>query len=275
MTDRYAVVGNPVAHSLSPEIHAAFARQTGQDIEYAKLLAPPEEFTVTVLKFRALGGNGVNVTVPFKHEAWTLADVRTADAEDARAVNTLAFRDGKIVGHNTDGIGMLTDIETNLGFSVRGKRVLLMGAGGATYGVTQPLLKAKPSRLVVANRTLGKAEALAAHFKPVAEREQIAMSAQSYADLGGDQFDLVINATSAGLADTMPPLPAGLFANSALAYDMVYAKTTPFMRFAQMEGARTADGIGMLVEQAAAAFFFWRGVQPQTQAVIAELKNRK
>jgi shikimate dehydrogenase len=274
MTDRYAVVGNPVAHSLSPEIHASFARQTGQDIEYARLLAPLEEFTVTVLRFRELGGRGVNVTVPFKHEAWTLADLRTPDAEGARAVNTLAFRDGKIVGHNTDGIGMLTDIETNLGFPVRDKRVLLMGAGGATYGVTQPLLKAKPSRLVVANRTFDKAEALVAHFKQVAEPEQIAMSAQSYADLGGDQFDLVINATSAGLSDTMPPLPAGLFATSGLAYDMVYAKTTPFMRFAQTEGARTADGIGMLVEQAAAAFFFWRGVRPQTQSVIAELKNR-
>jgi shikimate dehydrogenase len=274
MTDRYAVVGNPVAHSLSPEIHAAFARETGQDIEYTRLLAPLDAFTATVLKFRAQGGRGVNVTVPFKHEAWTLAEVRTDHAEDARAVNTLAFRDGKVTGHNTDGIGLVTDIETNLGFSVRDKRVLLMGAGGATYGVAQPLLKAHPSSLVVANRTPAKAHTLVGHFNHSAQRERVALFAQSYAELGRDQFDLIINATSAGLTDEMPPLPAGIFAASGLAYDMVYGKTTPFMRFAQDQGARSADGLGMLVEQAAAAFFFWRGVRPHTQAVIAQFRSR-
>ncbi len=274
MTDRYAVVGNPVAHSLSPEIHAAFARETGQDIDYVKLPAPLTEFAATVLEFRALGGCGVNVTVPFKHEAWSLAEVRTDDAQNARAVNTLAFRDGTIIGHNTDGIGLVTDIETNLGFPIQDKRVLLMGSGGASYGVTQPLLKAKPSRLVVTNRTLPKAQTLVRHFEHVAQQEQVAMSAQAYEELGAERFDLVINATSAGLVGKMPALPRGVFSASGLAYDMVYRKTTPFMQFAQSEGARSADGLGMLVEQAAAAFFFWRGVHPRTRPVIEEFRRR-
>jgi shikimate dehydrogenase len=272
MTDRYAVVGHPVAHSLSPEIHAAFARQTGQDIDYVKLPAPLDGFAATVLKFRDEGGKGVNVTLPFKHEAWSLAGERAGDAAAAGAVNTIVFKDGKISGHNTDGLGLVADLEQNLRFALRDKRVLLMGAGGATYGVMQPLLKARPRQVVVANRTLAKVQDLVAHFEKFAQLAQDGTSARSYAGLAGAQFDLVINATSAGLQDEMPPLPAGIFAAGALAYDMVYGKQTPFMKFAQKHGARTADGLGMLVEQAAEAFFIWHGVRPDTSPVIEKLR---
>jgi shikimate dehydrogenase len=271
MTDRYAVVGHPVAHSLSPQIHAAFARQTGHDIDYVRLPAPLAAFAATVMKFRAGGGRGVNVTLPFKHEAWELAQLCAGDAAEARAVNTLDFRDGKITGHNTDGAGLIADLEKNLRFAVSGKRVLVMGAGGATYGVMQPLLKARPALVVVANRTLAKAQGLVAHFRQFAPIE---LTAQPYERLANAQFELVINATSTGLQDAMPPLPAGIFAAGALAYDMVYGKCTPFMEFARQHGARTADGLGMLVEQAAEAFLIWRGVRPDTPQVIETLRNQ-
>jgi shikimate dehydrogenase len=273
MTDRYAVVGHPVAHSLSPEIHAAFARQTGQDIEYIRLPALPDAFAATVLKFRAGGARGVNVTLPFKHEAWELAEACVGDAAHARAVNTLDFRDGRIAGHNTDGAGLVADLEKNIGFAVHARRVLVMGAGGATYGVMQALLKSRPARLVVANRTLQKAQDLIVHFAGTAAAAQTDLSAQAYAQLAGAQFDLVINATSAGLTDEMPPLPDDIIAANGLAYDMVYGKRTPFLRFAQQHGAKNYDGLGMLVEQAAAAFFIWRGIRPETRPVIAMLRG--
>jgi shikimate dehydrogenase len=273
MTDRYAVVGHPVAHSLSPQIHAAFARQTGQDIEYIRLPAPPDAFAATVLKFRAGGAAGVNVTLPFKHEAWELAAARVGDAAHARAVNTLDFRDGRIAGHNTDGAGLVADLEKNIGFAVEARRVLVMGAGGATYGVMQALLKTRPARLVVANRTLQKAQNLIVHFAGTAAAAQTDLSAQAYAPLAGARFDLVINATSAGLTDEMPPLPDDIIAAGGLAYDMVYGKRTPFLRFAQQRGAKSYDGLGMLVEQAAAAFFIWRGIRPETRPVIAMLRS--
>ena len=272
MTDRYAVVGNPVAHSLSPEIHAAFARQTGQDIEYGNLPAPLDGFAATVDKFRVAGGKGVNVTVPFKFDAFRYCEPG-ASAVDAGAVNTLDFRDGKILGHNTDGSGLITDLERNLGVELRGKRVLVMGAGGATCGVMPPLLNARPKLLVVANRTLDKAVSLVARFKQKAQFSLPEMEARPYQSLD-IQFDLVINATSAGLRDEMPALPEGIFAAGALAYDMVYGKETPFMAFARTRGARTADGLGMLVEQAAAAFSIWRGVRPDTRPVIDALRAR-
>jgi len=272
MTDRYAVVGNPVAHSLSPEIHAAFARQTGEDIEYGKLLAPLDGFAATVDKFRAGGGHGVNVTVPFKFDAFRYCEP-TASAVDAEAVNTLDFRAGKILGYNTDGIGLVTDLERNLGFSLCDKRVLIMGAGGATHGVMHPILNARPKLLVVANRTVDKATSLVARLSHSAEFSVTEISARPYPALD-NSFDLVINATSAGLRDEMPPLPEGIFAAGALAYDMVYGKQTPFMAFAQRRGARTADGLGMLVEQAAEAFSIWRSVRPDTRPVIAKLRIR-
>ena len=273
MTDRYAVVGNPVTHSKSPLIHAEFARQSGQDISYTTILAPLDGFGAEVLKFRDAGGKGLNVTVPFKHEAWNLVDAHAGYALDANAVNTIKFSDGRMVGYNTDGIGLVRDIQRNLKYPIQGRRVLLMGAGGATYGVMQPLLSEHPDTLVVANRTLDKAVSLVAHFQKFENLALGGISAQPYQQLSGAQFDLVINATSAGLSDEMPPLPDDIFAADALAYDMVYGKTTPFLRFAQERGARIADGSGMLVEQAAESFFIWRGIRPQSAPVIAMLKT--
>ncbi|HXD50463.1 MAG TPA: shikimate dehydrogenase [Burkholderiales bacterium] len=271
MTDRYAVVGHPVAHSLSPEIHAAFARQTGHNLEYARLLAPLNGFATTVDEFRASGGCGVNVTVPFKFDAFKYCEP-AASALAAEAANTLDFRAGTIRGYNTDGSGLITDLEHNLGFTICGQRVLVMGAGGATYGVLHPLLEAQSKLLVVANRTIDKAVALVERARQKFPGHDLA--AKPYDALDGAQFDLVINATSAGLRDEMPPLPPSVFAPGALAYDMVYARQTPFMTFAKRHGARTADGLGMLVEQAAEAFLIWRGVRPATHAVIAAMRER-
>jgi shikimate dehydrogenase len=273
MTDKYAVIGNPVAHSKSPYIHAEFARQTGQDLSYVALLAPREGMRETMLAFRDAGGRGMNVTLPFKHEAWTSSTIRMGDADAAGAVNTLLFRGDDIIGHNTDGIGLLRDIRDNLGCTVGGCRVLLMGAGGASYGVMAPLLREKPERIIVANRTPDKAHALVAHFSREAAAMSCILAASSYARLAGQQFDIVINATSAGLTNEMPPLHDACFAAGALAYDMVYGNT-PFLAFAQARGARPADGIGMLVEQAAESFCIWRGVRPATSPVIALLKQR-
>jgi shikimate dehydrogenase len=271
MTDQYAVIGNPVEHSLSPSIHAEFARTTGQDIAYGRILAPLEGFNAATLQFRDAGGMGLNVTLPFKHEAWNFVETHEGDATDARAVNTIAFRGGKSVGYNTDGIGLVTDLERNLKVAIRGRRVLLMGAGGASHGVMPALLGAQPEQVVVANRTRDKASALVAHFQRLAG--PVAVSAKAYRQLEGSEFDLVINATSAGLAGEMPPLTRGIFAPDAWAYEMVYGKSTPFIEFAQACRARTADGLGMLVEQAAESFFIWRGVRPETKPVIDMLRK--
>jgi shikimate dehydrogenase len=272
MTDRYAVVGNPVAHSKSPLIHAEFARQTGQDIEYARLLAPLDGFRATVEAFRSAGGSGLNVTLPFKLEAFELAQRRSHRALDAAAVNTLKFDSDGIFGDNTDGIGLVRDLEDNLGLIIGSKRVLLMGAGGAAQGVMGLLLAAGPAALVVGNRTVEKARALVERFRARAGATDI--RASGYGELAGGQFDLVINATSASLSDTVPELPGGVFAAGCTAYDMMYGKgLTPFLELAQRQGAsRLADGLGMLVEQAAESFFVWRGVRPLTAPVIAKLK---
>lgn len=272
MTDRYAVIGNPVAHSKSPQIHAAFARQTGQDIVYERLLAPLDGFRKTVEQFFLEGGKGLNVTVPFKGEACEMMHLSSGDAEYAQAVNTIKLVDGKLNGHNTDGIGLVADLQVNCRFPVRNKRVLLMGAGGATRGVLRPLLQEHAHSLIVANRTLDKAQKLIERLSTFRFRATQSFSASSYAGLANQQFDLVINATSAGLSNDMPPLPEGIFAPDALAYDMVYGRETPFMAFARRQGARAVDGLGMLVEQAAESFYIWRGVRPQTAPVIAQLR---
>lgn len=274
MADKYAVIGNPVEHSLSPAIHAEFARATGQGITYGKILAPLEGFRDAALKFRDQGGKGINVTLPFKHEAWELAGVRSGFALAARAVNTLTFRGSEIIGDNTDGIGLVRDLLRNLKVTLRGKRLLLMGAGGASYGVLEPLLREEPEGVVVANRTPEKAVALVGHFEQFRRYAPGGLSACSYGELKDRQFDLVINATSAGLADTMPPLPSGIFAPGAIAYDMVYSRRTPFMAFAREQGAQVSDGLGMLVEQAAESFFVWRGVYPETRAAMAMLRRQ-
>ncbi|MBL8395377.1 MAG: shikimate dehydrogenase [Candidatus Accumulibacter sp.] len=269
MTDRYCVFGNPVGHSKSPAIHAAFAAQCRQDLSYEAILAPREGFADSVHAFIAAGGRGANVTVPFKEEAYRLATRLTARAERAGAVNTLVFGTDQMLGDNTDGAGLLRDLIDNLGRPIAGKRVLLLGAGGAARGVAGPLLDANPALLVIANRTAGKARDLARCLSGAAERRGCA-----YPELAGLSFDLVINATSASLGGVMLPLPAGVFASGSLAYDMMYGQqTTPFLTLAGNQGAAyLADGLGMLAEQAAEAFAVWRGVRPETALVIAWLR---
>lgn len=271
MPDRYAVIGNPVAHSKSPLIHAEFARETGQDMSYDMIHAGIAEFEAEVERFQAAGGRGLNVTLPFKHRAYALARKRTLRAEEARAVNTLVLGADGIAGDNTDGAGLTRDLVHNVGCGLRGRRVLLMGAGGASYGACGALLAHGPARLVVANRTVDKALALCAHFQ--AHANAAALAASSYPELAGNQFDVVINATSAGLAGEMPALPPGVFAPGATGYEMVYGRKTPFMAFAETCGALVADGLGMLVEQAAESFHLWRGVRPDTRPVIALLRR--
>lgn len=269
--DRYAVIGNPVAHSKSPWIHARFAEETAQNIEYGSVLAPLDAFRATVADFHAAGGRGANVTLPFKEEAFALADVVSPRARAAGAVNTLVFAGDQVRGDNTDGCGLTRDLVINQGFAIAGKRVLLLGAGGAARGVLLPLLEEHPAKLIIANRTVAKAQTLVSGL-PVAWRGKA--DACGYAELGGQSFDLVVNATSAGLSDAPLPLPANLYAPGSLAYDMVYGRRTAFMQAALSDGAsRSTDGVGMLVEQAAEAFFLWRGVRPATAGVLAALRS--
>lgn len=267
--DRYAVIGHPVEHSKSPLIHAAFAQQTGQQIEYGKILAPLDGFAATVASLREQGYAGANVTVPFKFEAYALSTELTARARAAGAVNTLSFKDSDIWGDNTDGVGLVRDIEHNLAVPLAGKRVLLLGAGGAAEGVLGPLLATMPSQLCVANRSISKAESMVVRARPV----DVLLEACSFEALAGRVFDVVINATSSGLSNERLPLPTGLFADGALAYDMMYGRETPFMQYAKEEGVRQiADGLGMLVEQAAEAFYLWRQVRPQTAPIMTMMR---
>lgn len=265
MTDRYAVFGHPIAHSKSPQIHAAFAQQTGQDMAYDAILAPTDGFADSVAQFVAAGGRGANVTVPFKEEAFKLASRLTPRAQRAGAVNTLRFEGADIVGDNTDGAGLVADLTRNLHCSLAGKRILLLGAGGAARGVIEPLLEQQPAALVIANRTVSRAQELADLFGN-------GVTACSF-DAANTPFDVVINATAASLAGELPPLSPAIFEPDMLAYDMMYGRDTPFLSFARSHGAATADGLGMLVEQAAEAFFVWRGVRPDTAAVIAALRT--
>jgi shikimate dehydrogenase len=267
----YAVMGNPVAHSKSPRIHALFAAQTGQRVQYLAIQVDPGGFEQAVSSFVANGGRGLNVTVPFKTNAWELVDERSERAGPAGAVNTIAVRTGgKLYGDNTDGAGLINDITGNLGGVIAGRRVLLLGAGGAARGVLQPLLAQRPAQLVIANRTADRATALAQAFARFG-----ALRGGGYDALEGQAFDLVINATSASLQGDVPPLPEGVLAPQAWCYDMMYGpRPTPFMAWAQNRGAaRISDGLGMLVEQAAEAFALWRDVRPQTAAVIAALRE--
>ena len=263
MSDRYAVIGNPVAHSKSPAIHAQFARATGQDIEYGRIEAPLDGFAREVERFRAAGGKGLNVTLPFKREAFGLCNRVSERACAAEVVNTLRFADS--FGDNTDGVGLVRDLAQNLGYNLGDRSILLLGAGGAAQGVIGALLEAGAARLAVANRTESKASGLAERFRGI--------SALGYDALAGEHFDIVINATSAGLAGAAPVLPQGILGKSVLAYDMVYGRDTPFLAAARAAGARACDGLGMLVEQAAESFFIWRGVRPPTRPVLAKLRG--
>ena len=269
MTDKYAVIGNPIAHSKSPLIHAAFAKQTKQNISYEAVLAPLDGFKATVQDLINQGFKGANVTVPFKFEAFDLCVTRSSQVSLASAVNTMIFADFGVIGHNTDGEGLIEDITVNLKREIKGKRLLLLGAGGAAEGVFQPLLLQHPEILVVANRSLDKAE------KVVSKSHDKAWQgvASTFEDLKNQQFDIVINATSTGLSDSTLPIPDSIFAKNCLAYDMMYGRETPFMRQAHANGAQVADGLGMLVEQAAEAFSLWRGVRPATAPVLDMLRN--
>ena len=271
MTDKYCVFGNPISHSKSPIIQAAFARQTGQDIDYQAILAPTDGFADAVDAFIAEGGKGANVTLPFKQEAYQLATRLTLRAEQAGAVNTLVFNDDEVVGDNTDGVGLLRDIMINLKYPIQGKRILLLGAGGAARGVVGPLLGEHPESLVIANRTVVRARSLAEHFASTGP-----VTGCGYDELAGHVFDIVINATSASLSGTMPPLPEGIFAPGSLAYKMMYGLgDTPFRIFAREQGAgMISEGLGMLLEQAAESFYVWRGVRPDC-APVAELLQQK
>ncbi len=269
MTDKYAVIGNPIAHSKSPLIHQAFAKQTEQDISYERILAPLDGFATTINTLVAQGYKGVNVTVPFKFEAFQLCHSFTQQASLAGAVNTMKITAHGICGNNTDGDGLIRDITHNLKTQIQGKRVLLLGAGGAAEGAFQPLLAENPALLVVANRTLDKAEKIVSksYGKPVPS------IASTFEDLDCQAFDIIINATSTGLTNATLPLSNTIFAAHCLAYDMMYGRETPFMQQAHQNGARVADGVGMLVEQAAEAFYYWRGVRPETQPVIKMVRS--
>lgn len=267
--DQYAVIGNPISHSKSPLIHSLFAEQTGQHMEYRAILAEPDGFAEAAQAFREEGGRGMNVTVPFKTDAWAFCDRLSPGAERAGAVNTLVFGDD-VYGDNTDGPGLVRDLSVNRGLKLAGRRILLLGAGGAARGVMAPLLAARPRVLVVANRTADRAHELALRFSDLGS-----VRASSLEELAGERHDLIINATAAGLEDAVPELPEDVLEEGGACYDMVYGdEPTAFMRWAWAHGAATAcDGLGMLVEQAAESFRIWRGVRPDTGPVLAMLTS--
>lgn len=271
MTDRYAVFGNPVAHSKSPLIHSLFAKQATQDIDYTKQRVEPGQFESAARTFFDEGGKGLNVTVPFKLDAFRFAAETTMRAFQAGAVNTLVRQiDDTILGDNTDGIGLVRDITHNLQWSLIGKRILVIGAGGAVRGIVAPLLKEDPAAVVIANRTASKAHELAALF------EHAALNGVGLDGMPASAFDLIINGSSASLANELPPLPNSIIGQQTACYDMVYGREpTLFLQWAKQQGCHClADGLGMLVEQAAESFFIWRGIRPDTKPVISELRKQ-
>lgn len=271
MSDRYAVFGNPISHSRSPEIHSLFAEQTGQDVIYERQEVPLGTFDQAAKAFLDGGARGMNVTVPFKLDAYDFADSLTERARRAGAVNTLArSAEGIVLGDNTDGAGMVRDIVDNLGWAIANKSVLILGAGGAVRGVLEPLLAQRPASVIIANRTVAKARELAEHFSDLG-----AVEAFSFEALEGRRFDLIINGTSASLGGDLPPLPDNIVTPETCCYDMMYAKgPTVFMVWAASAGAAAvSDGLGMLVEQAAESFYLWRGVRPATNDVILHMRN--
>ncbi len=273
MTDRYAVFGYPINHSKSPRIHQLFAEQTQQNLSYQAQAVPAEQFTTAVSEFFADGGKGLNCTVPLKELAWQYAAEKTPRAEFAKAVNTLKMQaNGLLLGDNTDGCGLVRDLTDNHSITLNGTRLLILGAGGATRGILAPLLEQQPTSLTIANRTVAKAQGLAADFQTLA-----AINACGFEDLAGQQFDIILNATSASLSDQLPPLPDNLLAANGICYDLAYSnQATAFVRWGQQHHAqKSLDGLGMLVEQAAEAFYLWRGIRPKTQDVIALLNAER
>ena len=272
MTDRYAVIGNPIEQSKSPFIHTAFAQVTGQDIEYTKVLGPLGGFAQAVDAFRAAGGKGMNVTAPFKLDAFAYATDLAPSAQMAGAVNAMKFEGDRVYAENFDGVGLVRDVAHNLSCPLKGRRVLVLGAGGATRGALLPMLAEQPAELVIANRTVAKAEELAQLARQY-QGASVPVRGIGYDALAGLAFDVVFNATSSSLSAELPPVPASVFAPGAMAYDLTYGKgLTPFLRLAQQAGVtRLHDGVGMLAEQAAEAFVWWRGVRPDTAEVIRQL----
>ncbi|MBL4608853.1 MAG: shikimate dehydrogenase [Pseudomonadales bacterium] len=268
--DRYGVMGNPIKHSLSPSIHRMFAETSEQNLCYEAMLVAEDAFKQAVEGFSDSGGKGLNVTVPFKEQAWQLATKRSQRAELAGAVNTLSFVDGEIFGENTDGVGLVTDILNNHHGEIKGKRILIVGAGGAVRGILAPILAEQPAELVLVNRTVSKAEGLAEHFQHLGKIHPCGFDA-----LDDRPFDCLINGSSASLGGQLPPLPSGCIAPHSWCYDMMYgAEPTPFNVWAEQQGAaKVMDGLGMLVEQAAEAFFIWRHVRPKTSPVLEALRN--
>ena len=270
MTDHYAVMGNPIAHSKSPRIHTLFARQTGEDLDYRAILVELDGFAAAVETFRQQCGKGLNITVPFKEQAWSLASTRSPRAELAGAVNTLTlYPDGELRGDNTDGAGLVRDLLHNHGATLTGQRVLLLGAGGAARGVVEPLLMEKPALLVIANRTASRAVELARLFCHLGHTEGCGLDA-----VAGQPFDVLINATAASLSGEVPAIAGDTVTPASWCYDMMYGdQPTAFMEWARAQGAvHVMDGLGMLVEQAAESFYIWRGVRPDTAPVIEALR---
>lgn len=270
LTDRYAVFGHPIKHSKSPRIHTVFAEQTGQALEYSAQEVPAGQFSAAVVAFFANGGKGLNCTIPLKELAWAYADVKTERAYTAKAVNTLALQaDGSILGDNTDGIGLVTDLMANHAITLAGRRILILGAGGASRGIIGPILGQSPETIVIANRTIDKAINLAEEF-----HHKGPITGCGFNDLKSKQFDLIINATSTSLSGHVPPLPEDLLAKNGVCYDLAYSNgPTAFVHWGlEQQALKSLDGLGMLVEQAAEAFFIWRGIRPKTRPVI-ELLN--
>ncbi len=269
MQDRYAVIGNPIEHSKSPLIHTAFARSTGEKLTYDRMLGDLQHFEQDVADFFRQGGRGLNVTAPFKERAWHLADSRGSEAEGARAVNTLLqMPDGSLRGENTDGTGLVRDLTLNHDYLLSGSRILLLGAGGAAKGVAGPLLKQGPEQLLIANRTAAKAYSLARQLEDAGKVDWCGLE-----DLEGRQFDLIINGTAAGLNAEIPHIPDEILASGGWVYDLMYAsEPTAFVRWGRAHSAaKSLDGLGMLVEQAAESFFLWRGLRPETSSVVKML----
>jgi len=268
--DRYAVIGNPIAHSKSPSIHTEFAKLTGETLCYTAELVEPGKVKFFIEKFLNENGKGLNITVPFKQDAFQLATQLSERAQRAGAVNTLLITNNIIFGDTTDGVGLLNDLIKNHQLQLKDKNILIVGAGGAVRGVLEPLLLESPAGLIISNRTTEKAEQLAKDFASFGN-----ISACDFADLEGKKFDLIINGTSASLKGDLPPLPDALFSKNACAYDMMYAaQPTPFMQWATQQGAKHCyDGLGMLVEQAAESFYIWRKKRPETQSVIEKLRK--
>ena len=275
MTDlkkHFAVIGNPIHHSLSPQIHKAFAKEAVLEIDYEAILSPLDQFKNTIHQLIAQKLSGANVTLPFKKEAYELAGQHSNHAKIAEAVNTLEFKKDEIIGHNTDGIGLVRDLEQNLNVDLKSKKILLIGAGGAAEGVIYSMLEKNPSELILTNRTIEKSNVIQNKMDTHAKSFGVNLNVIEISKLPHQYFDIIINATSAGLNNAELGIDHKVFHEGSLAYDMMYGKETSFINQAKSQGSKTSDGLGMLVEQAAEAFFIWYHIKPQTKSVIESLK---